>query len=163
MDAKTLVVGAVVAAASMGAGVSAYRSSAQVASLVAVHLPAVATGETQIGPDYVFGRADGGAGGHPNFRLAQYRLGDGGVTWLRRPPGCVRKPVGAVLPCGDGPSTLSWVDKGTLNRFPASRAQPALNSCELIACAVFYGEEADLDETKLLGSTLGGIIIDGAQ
>lgn len=129
---------------------------AGVAALIAITLPPVATVEVSVGPTWLLTLPDGGQGGY----VANYKMSDGGTRLLRAPgPGCVRRKLGgSSLLCRRGPNTLSHDVVGELNRFPISEAQPLVNDCEPVACAVWYGEDANVDEATLVGSLLGGVI-----
>lgn len=124
--------------------------------IIGSQIPAIATTQVRAGPSMLARLPDGGAA-----YLALFRQPDAGVEWLRvaAPEDlCVRRKVGAsALLCRRG-TTLSNIDYGELNRFPASEAQPIINTCETVACSVHQGENPDQNEADLLNSTLGGIL-----
>jgi hypothetical protein len=127
-----------------------------IAAIVAISLPPLATVEVSAGPIYLLGLSDGGNGGY----IGEYRQSDGGTRWMRTAnPPCVRRKLGgSSLLCRRGPNTLSHEVVGELNRFPEAEAQPLVNDCEPVACAVWYGEDSNVDEATLLGSVLGGVL-----
>lgn len=123
--------------------------------VIGAQIPALATAQVQAGPSMLAKLPDGG----PAY-LGLFET-DAGVQWLRVAAPehlcCRAKPGGSQLLCRRG-TTLSNVFYGELNRFPCSEAQPIINTCETIACAVHQGEDADLSEADLLNSTIGGIL-----
>lgn len=74
---------------------------------------------------------------------------EGGSEWRLTAPDCVRRPVGArPTDCQRATFDLGgkpvMVEPGELNRFPAAEAAGA--GCQLVACSVYAGEDADAEE-----------------
>jgi hypothetical protein len=131
--------------------------------VIATAVPRVATVEVRAGPSHLCKYPDGGSG-----YVAEYGPIDGGLqrewlTVLADEYLCVRRPAGgSSLTCRRGPMTLGNAFLGDvvgeLNRFPANQAAPVVNDCERVACAVWFGEDADTSEATMLSSTLDAVV-----
>lgn len=134
-----------------------------IAALIGVNLPPVATVQVLNGPagtSYLMAYPDDGKAGY----VAPHKQSDGGIVMLTVQPGCARRPIGgSALTCrrspDNNPLDLTGSVVPELNRFPINEIRPTVGAdCELIACNVWSGENADANESALLISILGGVI-----
>ncbi|MFT3866835.1 MAG: hypothetical protein QM729_21440 [Solirubrobacterales bacterium] len=126
----------------------------EVTGLIAVTVPQIVTVAAGT-PSYVVSLEDGGTmymtNATPDAGWGKLAAG-----------GCVRrKEGGSSVTCRrrDPANPLDLVGQviAELNRFPADMARPAVNDCEPCACAVFQGEEANMDENTIVNLLVGVI------
>lgn len=114
-------------------------------------------GDVALHPEKVTPLLDGGSGYTQEMRTA-----DGGRVVRLVSPSCVRRLSDAgVNACRRALSDGGVVDPGALNRFSADAGVGT--RCQLVACSVFEGESADVEETVIVErSRDAGVAKEGA-
>lgn len=104
-------------------------------------------GDVPLEPSKAVPLRDGGSG-----HAQRVRTVDGGEAVRLVPPECVRRLADAgVNACRQRLSDGGIRDPGALNRFPADASVGT--RCQLVACGVYAGEDADAEETVLIERT----------